>query len=282
MTFYFSFYSFPTLIIQEYLIKIGKKEELSSIFPSNFQSIWCKAKVLGGRLYNTNKMKILLIEDDKRLAKLVKQVLEDEHYSVDVENDGEYGLEIALRSAHDLVIVDWMLPGRDGPSICRKIRSSKMTLPILMLTARGQIEDRVTGLESGADDYLIKPFDFDELIARIRALSRRYSPGSIDPDELRLGSIVMDVKAHSLRRANESIELTKKEWDLLEYFLRHPNQTLSRTAILDYVWSAEASVQQEMVDVYVSYLRQKITVTGMKDPIQTIRGFGYMLDEQNA
>jgi two-component system, OmpR family, response regulator len=233
-------------------------------------------------LYNTNKMKILLIEDDKRLAKLVKQVLEDESYSVDVENDGECGLEVALRSAHDLVIVDWMLPGRDGPSICRKIRSSKMTMPILMLTARGQIEDRVTGLESGADDYLIKPFDFDELIARIRALSRRYSPGSVDPDELRLGSIVMDVKAHSVRRANESAELTKKEWDLLEYFLRHPNQTLTRAAILDYVWSYEASVQPEMVDVYVSYLRQKITVTGMKDPIQTVRGFGYMLDEQNA
>jgi two-component system, OmpR family, response regulator len=234
------------------------------------------------RLYNTNKMKILLIEDDKRLAKLVKQVLEDEHYSVDVENDGECGLEVVLRATHDLVIVDWMLPGRDGPSICRKIRSSKMTIPILILTARGQIEDRVTGLESGADDYLIKPFDFDELIARIRALSRRYSPGSVDPDELRLGSIVMDVKAHSVRRANESVELTKKEWDLLEYFLRHPNQTLSRTAILDYVWSYEASVQPEMVDVYISYLRQKITVTGMKDPIQTIRGFGYMLDEQNA
>lgn len=233
-------------------------------------------------LYNTNKMKILLIEDDKRLAKLVKQVLEDESYSVDVENDGEFGLEVALRSVHDLIIVDWMLPSRDGPSICRKIRSSKMTIPILMLTARGQIEDRVTGLESGADDYLIKPFDFDELIARIRALSRRYSPGSVDPDELRLGSIVMDVKAHSVRRANESVELTKKEWDLLEYFLRHPNQTLSRAAILDYVWSYEASVQPEMVDVYVSYLRQKITVTGMKDPIQTVRGFGYMLDEQNA
>ncbi len=227
-------------------------------------------------------MKILLIEDDKRLAKLVKQVLEDEHYSVDVENDGESGLEVALRAAHDLVIVDWMLPGRDGPSICRKIRAAKMTIPILMLTARGQVEDRVTGLESGADDYLIKPFDFDELIARIRALSRRYSPGSVDPDELRLGSIVMDVKAHSVRRATESVELTKKEWDLLEFFLRHPNQTLSRTAILDYVWSYESSVQPEMVDVYVSYLRQKITVTGMKDPIQTVRGFGYMLDEQNA
>ena len=227
-------------------------------------------------------MKILLIEDDKRLAKLVKQVLEDESYSVDVENEGESGLEVALRAAHDLVIVDWMLPGRDGPSICRKIRTAKMSMPILMLTARGQIEDRVTGLESGADDYLIKPFDFDELIARIRALSRRYSPGSVDPDELRLGSIVMDVKAHSLRRANESVELTKKEWDLLEYFLRHPNQTLSRTAILDYVWSYETSVQPEMVDVYISYLRQKISVTGMKDPIQTVRGFGYMLDEQYA
>lgn len=227
-------------------------------------------------------MKILLIEDDKRLAKLVQQVLEDESYSVNVENDGESGLEVALRAAHDLIIVDWMLPGRDGPSICRKIRSAKMSIPILMLTARGQIEDRVTGLESGADDYLIKPFDFDELIARIRALSRRYSPGSVDPDELRVGSIVMDVKAHSVRRAHESIELTKKEWDLLEYFLRHPNQTLTRSTILDYVWSYETSVQPEMVDVYVSYLRQKITVTGMKDPIQTVRGFGYMVDDKNA
>lgn len=227
-------------------------------------------------------MKILLIEDDKRLSKLIKQVLEDENYSVDTEFDGDCGLEVALRAVHDLIIVDWMLPGRDGPSICRKIRSSKMNVPILMLTARGQIEDRVTGLESGADDYLIKPFDFDELIARIRALSRRYSPGSVDPDELRIGSIVMDVKAHSVRRANTPVDLTKKEWDLLETFLRHPNQTLSRPMILDSVWSSETSVQPEMVDIYVSYLRQKITVTGMKDPIQTVRGFGYKLDEQNA
>ena len=227
-------------------------------------------------------MKILLIEDDKRLAKLIKQVLEDEKYSIDIENDGETGLEVALRGTHDLLIVDWMLPGRDGPSICRKLRSSKITTPMLMLTARGQIEDRVAGLESGADDYLIKPFDFDELIARIRALSRRYSPGSVDPDELRLGSIVMDLKAHSLRRAELSIELTRKEWELLEYFLRNPNQTLSRAAILDYVWSYDTDVQPEMVDVYVSYLRQKITINGKKDPIQTVRGYGYMMDETNA
>lgn len=235
-----------------------------------------------GGLYNSNTMKILLIEDDKRLAKLIKQVLEDEKYVVDIENEGEIGLEVALRKAHDLLIVDWMLPGRDGPSICRKIRSSKISIPVLMLTARGQIEDRVNGLESGADDYLVKPFDFDELIARIRALSRRYSPSSVDPDELRLGKIVMDVKAHSLRRSDLSIELTKREWDLLEYFLRHPNQTLSRAAILDNVWSYDSNVQPEMVDVYISYLRQKITVSGMKDPIQTVRGFGYMMVEKNA
>jgi DNA-binding response OmpR family regulator len=247
-----------------------------------FQSFTLGLLFMAASCIIRNKMKILLIEDDKRLAKLMAQVLEDEKYSLDVENDGETGLEVALRGTHDLLIVDWMLPGRDGPSICRKIRSAKITIPILMLTARGQVEDRVAGLESGADDYLIKPFDFDELIARIRALSRRYSPGSVDPDELRLGSIVMDVKAHSLRRAEVSIELTKKEWDLLELFLRHPNQTLTRATILDYVWSYDTGVQPEMVDVYVSYLRQKITVTGKKDPIQTVRGYGYMMDENNA
>jgi len=227
-------------------------------------------------------MKILLIEDDKRLARLVQQVLEEENYALDVEHDGELGLEIALRGTHDLLIVDWMLPGRDGPSICRKLSASKISIPILMLTARGQVEDRVTGLESGADDYLIKPFDFDELIARVRALSRRYSPGSVDPTELRLGSIVMDTKVHTVRRADQTMDLTKREWELLEYFLRHPNQTLTRSAILDYVWSYDATVQPEMVDVYVSYLRQKITVTGKKDPIQTVRGFGYLMDEHNA
>ncbi|MBA4375185.1 MAG: DNA-binding response regulator [Anaerolinea sp.] len=227
-------------------------------------------------------MRILLIEDDKRLAKLIRNVLEDEKYSLDIENDGELGLEVALRGTHDLIIIDWMLPSRDGPSICRKIRSSRLVVPILMLTARGQIEDRVSGLESGADDYLVKPFNFEELIARIRALSRRYSPGSLDPSELRLGSIVMDIKAHSVRRAETTIDLTKREWDLLEFFLRHPNQTLSRTEIMDYVWSYDASVQAEMVDVYISYLRQKLTITGKKDPIQTIRGFGYLLEEKNA
>lgn len=227
-------------------------------------------------------MKILLIEDDKRLAKLIVGVLADEKYSIDAENNGELGLEIALRGTHDLIILDWMLPGRDGPSICRSLRAARVTTPILLLTARSQVEDRVAGLESGADDYLVKPFDFSELIARIRALSRRSIPGRVDSSELRIGSIVMDLDAHSVRRGENPIELTKREWDMLEFFLRHPNQTLSRVEILDYAWSFDAEVKPELVDVYVSYLRQKMTINGKKDPIQTIRGFGYKLDEVNA
>jgi len=227
-------------------------------------------------------MKILLIEDDKRLAKLVRGVLEEEKYTVDVENNGDVGYEIGLRNTHDLVIVDWMLPGRDGPSICRGLRSAGVAVPILMLTARSQIEDRVAGLENGADDYLVKPFDFNELIARIRALSRRYTPGRVDSAELRVGTIVMDLHTHTVRRGNVPIELTKREWDMLEFFLRHPNQSLSRAEILDYAWSYDTQVRPDLVDVYVSYLRQKLTISGRKDPVQTVRGFGYMLEEANA
>jgi len=227
-------------------------------------------------------MRILLIEDDKRLAALVSSVLEQENFSVDVANDGDTGLELALRGVHDVAIIDWMLPGQDGPTICRKVRSARLPTGLLMLTARGQVEDRVAGLESGADDYLTKPFAFDELIARIHALTRRMNPTAIDSWELRRGSLVMDIKAHSVRRAENAIDLTKKEWDLLEFFMRHPGQVLSRQEILDYVWSYESNVQPEMVDVYISYLRQKLNLDGRKNPIETVRGFGYRLDETIA
>ncbi len=227
-------------------------------------------------------MRILLIEDDKRLAALVRSVLEQENFSVDVATDGDTGLELALRGVHDVAIIDWMLPGRDGPSICRKVRAARLPTGLLMLTARGQVEDRVTGLESGADDYLTKPFAFDELIARIHALSRRLNPTSADSWEIRLGNMVMDAKAHTLRREDKPIDLTKKEWDLLEFFMRHPGQVLSRQEILDYVWSYETNVQPEMVDVYISYLRQKLTLDGKKNPIETVRGFGYRFDETVA
>jgi DNA-binding response OmpR family regulator len=227
-------------------------------------------------------MRVLLVEDDKRLTRLISTVLEEEHMALDIANDGDTGLELALRGIHDVAVLDWMLPGRDGPSICRAIRSARLPVAILILTARSQIEDRVAGLDSGADDYLVKPFAFDELLARLRALSRRFATNIVDPWELRTGKLVMDLRAHSLRRADNIIDLTKTEWDLLEYLMRHPGQTLTRQNILDYVWSYENDVKPELVDVYISYLRQKLNSVGMSDPIQTVRGVGYRLDAVNA
>jgi DNA-binding response OmpR family regulator len=227
-------------------------------------------------------MRILLIEDDKRLARLIGSVLEEEHFAFDIVHDGDTGLELALRGIHDVVVVDWMLPGRDGPSICRAIRAARLPIAILMLTARSQVEDRVSGLDSGADDYLVKPFAFDELLARVRALGRRFSPSAGDAWEIRVGQLVMDLKAHSLRRNDKVIELSKTEWDLLEYLLRHPGQTLTRQNILDYVWSYENQVKPELVDVYISYLRQKLNQPNLAEPIQTVRGVGYRLEPKNA
>ena len=227
-------------------------------------------------------MRILVIEDDRRLANLIRKVLEGEQFIVDLAHDGDLGLEIALRGAHDIAIIDWMLPSRDGPSIVRAIRAARIPLTILMLTARTQVEDRVAGLYSGADDYLGKPFAFDELIARLRALGRRFSPEIADALELRVGSLVLDLHTHTARRGDFPLELTKTEWSLLECFLRHPGQSLTRQFILDYVWSYESDVQPTMVDVYVSYLRTKLHRPGLKDPIQTVRGLGYRLDTKYA
>ena len=227
-------------------------------------------------------MRILLIEDDRRLSKLIRQVLEDENFAVDVAFDGDTGVEIALRGSHDVAVVDWMLPGRDGPSVCQAIRSARLSTAILMLTARSQVEDRVAGLYAGADDYLVKPFSFDELIARIHALGRRLQPNAADAQELRVGNLVMDMRTHSVRRAGAVLDLTKREWTLLECLLRHPGQTLTREYLLDYVWSYEGEVQPTMVDVYISYLRSKLRQPGLKDPIKTKRGFGYALDPEHA
>jgi two-component system OmpR family response regulator len=227
-------------------------------------------------------MKILIIEDDKKLAKIIANVLEDEKIHSDITNDGDTGLEAALRGTYDVAIIDWMLPGRDGPSICRAIRSARSTMGLLLLTARAQVEDRVAGLDSGADDYLVKPFSFDELLARIRALSRRASAAAGDAWELRVGNLVMDLKAHSLRRADKVIDLSRTEWELLELLMRHTDQVLTRQKILDYIWSYDTTVKPELVDVYVSYLRKKIEINGFIDPIQTVRGVGYLLEAKNA
>jgi DNA-binding response OmpR family regulator len=226
-------------------------------------------------------VRVLLIEDDRRLSLLIRKVLESEHFNVDVAYDGDEGVEIALRGAHDVAIVDWMLPGRDGPSVCQAIRAARIPTAILMLTSRTQVEDRVAGLYSGADDYLGKPFSFDELIARVHALGRRFG-GSAGAGELRVGSLVLDVRTYTARRAEKVLDLTKTEWSLLECLMRHPGQVLSREFILDYVWSYEKTVQPSMVDVYISYLRQKLRLPDRKDPINTRRGLGYSLDAKNA
>jgi len=226
-------------------------------------------------------MRILVIEDDKRLTQLILHVLEEEQFNVDVAHDGNTGLELALRGIYDLAIVDWMLPGRDGPSICRALRSAHLEIAVLMLTALAQVEDRVTGLESGADDYLTKPFSFDELIARIHALGRRFNPTATDAWELRIEDLVMDLRAHTLRRNEQIIQLTRTEWDLLEYLMRHRDQALTRQKILDYVWSYQSEVQPELVDVYVSYLRQKLNRPGMPEMIRTVRGVGYRLETES-
>jgi DNA-binding response OmpR family regulator len=227
-------------------------------------------------------MRVLLIEDDKRLAALVARVVDEEGIGIDVAHDGDTGLELALRGTYDVVIVDWMLPGRDGPAICRAIRSARLATACLLLTARGQIEDRVAGLDSGADDYMVKPFAFEELLARVRALSRRFADPSGDAWELRHGDIVMDLRTHTARKGETSLTLTTTEWKLLECFLRHHGQVMTRQQILDYVWSYQSDVRPNLVDVYVSYLRTKLKASGDPDPIHTVRGVGYRLEAEDV
>jgi len=227
-------------------------------------------------------MKVLIIEDDPKLARLIEGVLREEHFTVDVALDGESGLGMALAGGYDLAIVDWMLPRRDGPSILRAMRSAGISTAVLMLTARGQVEDRVVGLDSGADDYLGKPFAFEELLARLRALGRRSTTPTPEHWELRSGDLVLDLATHTARRGNAPLDLTATEWNLLECFLRHPGQVLTRQQILDYVWSYAREVQATMVDVYVSYLRRKLSVPGTEDPIDTVRGVGYRLNPDHV
>lgn len=227
-------------------------------------------------------MRVLIVEDDRKLTRLMSRVLESEHIAADVAHDGDTGADLALRGQYDVAVVDWMLPGRDGPAVCRAIRAARLPTAVLMLTARSQIEDRVAGLNSGADDYLVKPFAFEELLARIRALSRRFVLLGGDGTELRTGDIVLDLKLHTARRGNRPLDLTPTEWNLLEFLMRHRGQAMTRQQILDAVWSFDRDVQLTMVDVYVSYLRKKLGGPGETDPIRTVRGVGYSIEARDA
>ncbi len=222
--------------------------------------------------------KILVIEDDERILQFLHRGLAYEGYHVVAAEDGEAGLSHARETLPDLVILDLMLPGIDGLEVCRRLRAASK-VPILMLTAKDAVPDRIEGLDAGADDYLVKPFDFDELLARIRALLRRTK--SEAPFLLSFSDLQLDTGTHQAFRAGRSIELTAKEYELLELFLRHPRQVLTREVVYDRVWGYDFGGESNIIEVYVRYLRQKTEAGGEPRLIHTVRAVGYVLREDN-
>lgn len=220
---------------------------------------------------------ILIIEDDPSIGKLLRRALLLEKYDIELAATGYDGLDAFTRNRPDLVILDLMLPGIDGIEVCHRIREIS-TLPILMLTAKAEIDDRVLGLDSGADDYVTKPFDIDELLARVRALLRR-SETQPPRQTLQFADLVMDTAARSVHRGSREIDLTAREFDILELFLRHPNQVLTRAQIYDDIWSYDFGGESNIIEVYVRYLRTKLEAAGEPRLIHTKRGAGYILRE---
>ena len=222
--------------------------------------------------------RVLVIEDEARIAQFIERGLIYEGYRVSVARDGQTGLMIARDNPPDLVILDWMLPGLDGLEVCKRLRTAS-EVPILMLTAKDDVKDRVTGLDAGADDYLVKPFSVDELMARVRALFRRSQPVS-RPEILRFADLTLDTGTHRAYRGEKPIDLTAKEYELLELFMRNPRQVLTRDVIFDRVWGYDFGGESNIIEVYVRYLRQKTEADGMPRLIHTVRGVGYVLREE--
>jgi len=220
-------------------------------------------------------MRVLVVEDEKKVSSFIKKGLEEEGYAVDVASDGETGLQMALDRVHDLIILDIQLPKRDGLSLLHELRKEKVTTPVLLLTVRATIEDKVLGLDAGADDYLAKPFAFQELVARIRALLRRRPEGK--PAALQVADLTLDPARRLVFRDNRRIDLTAKEFALLDYFMRNPGRVLTRTMIAEHVWDYDFDSMTNVIDVYVNYLRKKIDSDQEQKLIHTIRGVGYML-----
>lgn len=222
-------------------------------------------------------MRILVVEDEHKIANSIKKGLEQESYAVDVAYDGNSGLDMAEDENFDLIILDLMLPGMNGIEICKKLRADNNHTPILIVTAKGQIDDKVEGLNSGADDYLTKPFAFTELLARVKALTRR--PKDSLGTTLKVADLTLNTVTYDVKRGNVEILLSKKEFALLEYLMRHPNQTLSKDQIIGHVWDYDAEILPNTVEVYIGYLRIKIDkrFPKLKPLILTIRGFGYKI-----
>lgn len=222
-------------------------------------------------------MRILLIEDEHKIARALKRALEQESYAVDVAYDGDNGHAMAMTEPYDLAIVDRMLPGgRDGIAIIKDMREQNIHTPVLLLTALGSVKDRTTGLDSGADDYLVKPFALEELLARVRALLRR--PAEQQGTVLKADGLTLDTVTYKVTRAGKEIALTSKEYGLLEYLLRNQGRPLSKDNIIAHVWDYDADILPNTVEVYIKYLRSKIDAPFDKPLIKTVRGFGYKLE----
>ena len=222
-------------------------------------------------------MRILVVEDEHKIANSIKKGLEQESYAVDVVYDGEQGYDLASTEDYDLIILDILLPGMDGIEICKKLRSKNIHTPILMLTAKGQLEDKIEGLNSGADDYLTKPFAFAELLARIKALARRPKQ-ALDP-MLKVDDLTLNPLTYEVKRDDKNIQLSKKEYSLLEYLMRFEEKVLTKDQIISHVWDYDADILPNTVEVYIGYLRDKIDrpFKDKKPLIETVRGFGYKI-----
>ena len=224
-------------------------------------------------------MRVLVVEDEERIARFLKKGLEEESYAVDVVGDGSSALDWVAGTNYDLILLDVMLPGLTGFEVCRLLRKRGIGTPVLMLTARDEVDDRVIGLDAGADDYLPKPFAFKELLARMRALTRRATAAASLDTVMELADLELDTVTHRARRGDREIDLTSKEYALLEYFLRHPRRPLSRTLIREGVWGYDYYGASNVVDVYVRHLRQKLEANGDPPLIHTVRGVGYKIDD---
>jgi DNA-binding response OmpR family regulator len=223
-------------------------------------------------------MRILVVEDEHKIANAIKKGLEQETYAVDVAYSGTDGYDMAESDEYDLLILDLMLPEMDGLTICRKLRAQNIHTPILILTAKGDISEKVEGLDSGADDYLTKPFSFEELLARVRALSRR--PKEVLSTVLTVSDLILDTVHFTVKRGDTSIQLSSKEYSLLEYLMRNEGKTLSKDKIIASVWNYDADILPNTVEVYIKYLRNKIDkpFPDKKPLLHTIRGFGYRIE----
>lgn len=222
-------------------------------------------------------MRILVVDDEVKLATAIKRALEINRYAVDMVHTGPDALDMALGEDYDCILLDIMLPGMDGLTVCKKIREEGNTTPILMLTAKGQVTDKVLGLDIGADDYLVKPFSFEELFARIRALVRR--PKTQATALVMAGDLSLDPISYTVTRAGKKISLSSKEFSILEYLLRNKNSVVSRDQLITHVWDYDADVLPNVVEVHIKHLRDKIDTKGKKTRITTIRGKGYSISE---